>query len=207
MATILSLLLLVQTMQSAESLRFAQVAEQGYDTSCGLSVLAELLTRYWNYPISEEALLAEWSVLRQMSGQPQNPTSTRNQENYSVSFKDMQDLLSHNGFSSKAFRFTYEQLVKASGSYAPLILHFADQEGHFVLCLYAEDDFLVIADPAEGVYWLSREDRLPRWQGYALLVQKTGQKKEKGTLDRIVQEAQEKRETLQKLSLIRCGGR
>jgi predicted double-glycine peptidase len=148
-------------MQSAESLRFAQVAEQGYDTSCGLSVLAELLTRYWNYPISEEALLAEWSVLRQMSGQPQNPTSTRNQENYSVSFKDMQDLLSHHGFTSKAFRFTYEQLVKASGSYAPLILHFADQEGHFVLCLYAEDDFLVIADPAEGVYWLSRRTGFP----------------------------------------------
>lgn len=175
MATILSLLLLVQTMQSAECLRFAQVAEQGYDTSCGLSVISELLTRYWNYPISEEALVAEWSALRQMGGQPQEPTSTRNQENFSVSFKDMQDLLSHHGFASKAFRFTYEQLVKAAKTYAPMVLHFADQEGHFVLCLAAEEACLVIADPAEGVSWLSREDLLPRWQGYALLVQKTGQ--------------------------------
>ncbi|MCA1950285.1 MAG: hypothetical protein LDL24_06920 [Treponema sp.] len=196
MAEILSFLLLVQTMQSAEALRFAQVAEQGYDTSCGLSVLSDLLTRYWDYPVSEEVLVTEWISLQRTQG-----------KNYTISFKDMQNLLAQHGFVSKAFRFTYEQLVKATKTYAPIILHFADQAGHFVLCLTAEDTYLVIADPAEGIYWLSRDDLLSRWQGYALLVQRSNQQKNATTLTGIVQDTLEKRETLQRLSLIQYGGR
>lgn len=196
MATILSFLLLVQNMQSAEALRFAQVAEQGYDTSCGLSILSDLLTRYWDYPVSEEILVTEWLSLQQTQ-----------RENYTISFKNMQNLLAQHGFTSKAFRFTYEQLIKATKTYAPIILHFADQAGHFVLCLAADDASLVIADPAEGVYWLFRDDLLSRWQGYALLVQRSNQQKNTTTLTRIIQDTQEKRETLQRLSLIQFGGR
>ncbi|MCA1951052.1 MAG: hypothetical protein LDL24_10805 [Treponema sp.] len=200
MATILSFLLLVQKMQSAESLRFAHVAEQGYDTSCGLTVLSDLLSRYWDYPVSEETLLTAWRSLKQRCEQAQG-------KNYAISFKDMQDLLAQEGFASKAFCFTYAQLVKAAQTYAPIVLHFADQAGHFVLCLTADDASLVIADPAEGVYWLSRDDLLSRWQGYALLVQRSDQQKNKATLHRILQDTQEKRETLTRLSLIQWGGR
>jgi hypothetical protein len=78
MAGILSFLLLLQNVQSTETLRFAHVAEQGYDTSCGLSALSDLVSRYWNCPVS-----------------------------------------------------------KAVTTYAPIVIHFADQEGHFVLCLSA----------------------------------------------------------------------
>ncbi|MCA1950976.1 MAG: hypothetical protein LDL24_10410 [Treponema sp.] len=55
---------------------------------------------------------------------------------------------------------------------------------------------------AEGTYWLSRDDLLSRWQGYALLVQRSDQQKNTTALRRIVQDIQEKRETLQRLSLI-----
>ncbi|MEW6564411.1 MAG: cysteine peptidase family C39 domain-containing protein [Spirochaetota bacterium] len=188
MAAILSLVLLLQNIQSLETLRFSHVAEQGYDTSCGLSVLSELVSRYWNYPISEETFLREWiSTVKEYT----------TKEQYSISFKDMRDLIAHHGFASKAFRFTYNQLIKAAATYAPIIIHFADQEGHFVLCLSATEDYLVIADPAEGVYWISREDFQKRWQGYALLVQLPGKTKQTETLTSIVQERAENRSVLQ----------
>lgn len=205
MAELLSFLLLLQNIQGLEELRFSSVAEQGFDTSCGLSILSDLLTRYWNYPVTEEALLTEWLTLRQAQTQPAADNKLQAEDTYAISFKDMQDLLFNHGFVAKAFRFTYAQLVKASGSYAPLILHFADQEGHFVLCLHAEDDFLVIADPAEGVYWLSRDDVLLRWQGYALLVQRPGQMKESQALRAAVEEVLERRNTLQRLTQLSFG--
>jgi ABC-type bacteriocin/lantibiotic exporter with double-glycine peptidase domain len=200
MAELLSFLLLLQNIQGLEELRFSSVAEQGYDTSCGLSILSDLLTRYWNYPVTEETLLTEWLSHRQAQTQPAADNKLQTEDTYTISFKDMQDLLTSHGFVSKAFRFTYTQLVKASSSYAPLILHFADQEGHFVLCLYAEDECMVIADPAEGVYWLSRDDVLHRWQGYALLVQQPSRMKESQALTAAVDEALERRNTLQRLT-------
>jgi ABC-type bacteriocin/lantibiotic exporter with double-glycine peptidase domain len=205
MAELLSFLLLLQNIQGLEELRFSSVAEQGYDTSCGLSILSDLLTRYWNYPVTEEALLTEWLTLRQAQTQPATDNKLHTEDIYAISFKDMQDLLSSHGFVSKAFRINYTQLVKATSSYAPLILHFADQEGHFVLCLHAEDDFLVIADPAEGVYWLSRDDVILRWQGYALLVQRPGQMKESQALRAAVEETLERRNTLQRLTQLSLG--
>jgi predicted double-glycine peptidase len=197
MAGILSLLLLVQHLEGFEAQHFSHVAEQRFDTSCGLLVLSDLMSRYWGYPLSVETLLAEW-----LSGISE---PHEQEENYTISFKDMQNLLTNHGFSSKAFRFTYDQLVKAVNSYAPLILHFSEQEGHFVLCLSAQDDVLVIADPAEGVYWISKEDFLSRWQGYALLVHHKVFQKQTKLLSEVVQEPRDARTTLQNLSLYTQG--
>ncbi|HOJ98807.1 MAG TPA: cysteine peptidase family C39 domain-containing protein [Termitinemataceae bacterium] len=206
MAGILSFLLLLQQVQGLEPLRFSHVAEQGYDTSCGLSVLSDLVSRYWNYPLSEETLVSEWFTLRQTSERSHTNDIGRAEEDYTISFKDMQDLLARHGFVSRGFRFSYDQLVKAARSYAPLILHFADQEGHFVLCLAAEEEYLVIADPAEGVYWLSRDALLSHWQGYALLIQHPTLLKNQPALERTVQEAHSRQESLQFLSGIQGGG-
>ena len=207
MAGLLSFLLLLQNLNGSEALRFSHVAEQGYDTSCGLSVLSDLVSRYWDKPIPEETFLSEWLALHEQREESFTTTSDDTDKDYSISFKDMQELLDLQGCTSKAFRFTYSQLVKAASTYAPLVLHFADREGHFVLCLSAEDEFLVIADPAEGVYWLSREDFLSRWQGYALLVQVQGHTKQQEVLNTILHETRAKRATLQSLSSYNSGVR
>ena len=199
MASILSLLLLLQNLTGFEAQHFSSVAEQGFDTSCGLSVLSDLMSRYWMYPLSEDALINDWLS---SIAEPHNQVDT-----YTISFKDMQNLLTNHGFSSKAYRFTYDQLVKAAVSYAPLILHLSDQEGHFVLCLSAQDDVLVIADPAEGVYWISKADFLFHWQGYSLLVQHKVLQKQTKQLSELVQHTLDSRVTLQNLSLYTQGVR
>lgn len=144
--------------------------------------------------------------MRPSPERPHTSDTGKNEEDYTISFKDMQTLLARHGFVSRGFRFSYDQLVKAARSYAPLILHFADQEGHFVLCLAAEEDLLVIADPAEGVYWLSRDALLSRWQGYALLVQHPTLLKNQTALERTVQEARLRKERLQFFSGLQRGG-
>lgn len=83
----------------------------------------------------------------------------------------MQRILESRGFVSKAFRFTYPQLIKAVTTYGPVILYFFDDEGHFVLCLHVDEDVAVIADPTSGLSFLSKEDLEQHWQGPALLVQ------------------------------------
>jgi predicted double-glycine peptidase len=199
MAGILSFLLLLQNVQSTETLQFAHVAEQGYDTSCGLSALSDLVSRYWNCPVSEETFLHEWLSLGKQRA--------IDHEQYAISFKDMQDLLALHGFASKGFRFTYDQLIKAVTTYAPIVIHYADQEGHFVLCLSANDEFLVIADPAEGVYWLFRQDFQRRWQGYALLVQSSIHTKQVEALNTAVQESTAHHIALQNFSNLNSGVR
>jgi len=206
MAGILSLLLLLQNLQSSETLRFSYVAEQGYDTSCGLSVLSDLVSRFWNCPVSEETFLNEWQSLGQQKAEA-SASQTKTQKQYAISFKDMQELLALHGFTSKAFRFTYSQLIKAAATYVPIVIHFADQEGHFVLCLSAKDESLVIADPAEGVYWLSRKDFQARWQGYALLVQSSIHHKQVDALNVVVQESTAQRTALQNFSNLNSGAR
>jgi predicted double-glycine peptidase len=48
--------LLATMMLSEEDLRFTHVYKQGYDTSCGVAVIASLLNTYWNIPIAEADL-------------------------------------------------------------------------------------------------------------------------------------------------------
>ncbi len=185
MKELLCMLLCLTSGVSMESQKFASIAEQGYDTSCGLSTLADLLHRYWNFPVSEQDLLNLWI-----------DTQNTATEDYAVSFADMIHILSYYGFYSKAFRFTYAELVKATVSYTPILVHFADQEGHFALCLAATDEYLVIADPAEGTYWLSREDFLDRWKGYSLLVTRKDIQKDTSILEQTTKEVQQRREAL-----------
>ncbi|MCX7656562.1 MAG: cysteine peptidase family C39 domain-containing protein [Treponemataceae bacterium] len=139
-------------------------------------------------------------------GAPHTNDTGRAEEDYTISFKDMQDLLASHGFVSRAFRFSYAQLVKAARSYAPIILHWEDREGHFVLCLGAEEEYLVIADPAEGVYWLSRDDALDHWKGHALLVQHPTLFKNQFALEKTVQETRLRKERLQFFSELQRGG-
>lgn len=152
MRLLLSLLLLSETVDR-ESLRFVYSAEQGYDTSCGLTTLACLMDRYWDVPVDESALAEEFLAEKLAEG------------NLTVSFSDMALILDAKGFVWKAYRMTLEQLEKAAAGYAPLIVHYERPEGHFALVLSARGGELVTADPAEGTVTRGRDYFESRWSG------------------------------------------
>ncbi|HPC70762.1 MAG TPA: cysteine peptidase family C39 domain-containing protein [Treponema sp.] len=163
MIYILSLLLSIKPLQGTEVHKFKYVTEQAFDTSCGLAILSDLMTRFWNCKVCEYELIQRWLEWKSNNNKQQNAT-------YSISFLDMQSLLNIYGFTSRAYKLQYEDLIQISTNYSPIIIHLSDQNGHFVLCLAAYEDFIIISDPAEGTYWLSRKAFNDRWKGYCILV-------------------------------------
>ena len=151
------LLLLLSGTADRESLRFSFSAEQGYDSSCGLSVLASLMDRYWKKPVDEASLVREFFSAKLAGG------------DLTVSFADMASVLKAKGFVCKAYQMTYDQLEKALGSYAPLIVHYDRPLGHFALALSARRGELLVADPAEGATSLGRRHFESRWSGKVLV--------------------------------------
>ncbi len=150
------LLLIISETADRESLRFANCAEQGYDTSCGLTTLAFFMDKFWGMPADETALAREFFTDKLASG------------DLTVSFADMAKILESRGFVWKAFRMNFEQFTAASARYAPCIVHYDKPEGHFALVLAIEDGFVIVADPAEGSVALGRRYFESRWSGAVL---------------------------------------
>jgi hypothetical protein len=150
------LLLVLSETADKESLRFAYSAEQGYDSSCGLTTLAYFMDRFWGVPAEETALAEEFFADKLAVG------------DLTVSFADMAGILEARGFEWKAFRMTFEQFAAASARYAPLIVHYDKPEGHFALALSAQDGEIILADPVEGVIALRRRYFEAMWSGAVL---------------------------------------
>ena len=150
------LLLIVSETTDRESLRFAYCAEQGYDTSCGLTTLVYFMDKFWGIPAEETALAGEFFSEKLDAG------------DLTVSFADMAKILESRGFAWKAFRMNFEQFTAASARYAPLIVHYDKPEGHFALALATEDGVIIVADPAEGTIALERHAFESKWSGAVL---------------------------------------
>lgn len=150
------LLLLISETADRESLRFAYCAEQGYDTSCGLTTLAFFMDKFWNIKAEETILAGEFFADKLAAG------------DLTVSFADIARILEARGFEWKAFRMNFAQFVAASARYAPLIVHYDKPEGHFALALAIEDGAVIVADPAEGLIVLERHYFESRWSGAVL---------------------------------------
>ena len=150
------LFLILTETTDRESLRFAYCAEQGYDTSCGLTTLAFFMDRFWGIQAEETALAEEFFAEKLAAG------------DLTVSFADMARILEARGFAWKALRMNFEQFEAASAGYAPLIVHYDKPEGHFALALATEDGVIIVADPAEGAIALSRFTFESKWSGAVL---------------------------------------
>jgi predicted double-glycine peptidase len=137
-------------------LRFSFIAEQGYDSSCGLTVLASLLDRYWGRRTNELNLVGEFFADRLAK------------DDLTISLADMARVLLAKGFACKAYEMSYEQLEKAVGKYPPIIVHFDRTGGHFALILATRGGELLLADPAEGTSWKERRRFESEWSGKAL---------------------------------------
>ena len=73
------------------------------------------------------------------------------------------------GFSAKAVKGPYEALPQVP---LPAIAHVTTRRGpgHFVVLYRVRTDAVVVADPAQGVRRLSRDEFGRDWTGYLLLV-------------------------------------
>jgi len=140
-----------------ESLRFAYSAEQGYDSSCGLTTLASLLDKFWGMPADETALAKEFLADKLATG------------DLMVTFAEMARILEARGFAWKAYRMNFGQLAAAAASYAPLIVHYDRPEGHFALVLSVHDGAATISDPAEGTIAMERVHFESKWSGAVLV--------------------------------------
>jgi len=145
------------SVQDKESLRFQYCLEQGYDTSCGMTVAGTMLDRYWDIPVTELELIE--TVLR----------DKLDSGDYTVSLADMSTAFSAYGLSSKAYKLDWDGLIQVIGKgFAPLIVHYEFPEKHFALLLGFRDGRAITVDPARGMESLSREQFLARYSGVAM---------------------------------------
>jgi len=149
---------LLDDVKSKESLRFAWVREQGFDTSCGWASVATLLELYWDKPVSEKDLLGE---LWEATGLPASFTMT---------LADARRLVERSGLNARGFRMDWAALSGAVAQYAPVLVHYDRPRAHFALVLGVDGERVVCADPARGLEVISRGEFEDRWSGAALFV-------------------------------------
>ncbi len=131
--------------------------EQGFDTSCGMSVVATALDRYWGVPTDEAELLESTVGEKLVVG------------DYTVSLADMARAFMVRDVAARAFRLDWNGLegLVAKG-YAPLVVHYAEPDKHFALLLGFKDGRAVTVDPARGLESLSRDAFEARYSGAAM---------------------------------------
>lgn len=171
------MLVLLSGMEDRESLRFTYSREQGYDDSCGFQALACFLGLYWRIPVDEEELFSAFLLAERPGADPPEAGEAR-----TVSLEDLRIILCDRGFLAEAWEMCYEGLVKACASYAPLLVHYDKPRGHFVVLLGADAGGVIVADPAEGLVFLSSADFGLRWSGNTLLARLPGASPDEGLL-------------------------
>jgi predicted double-glycine peptidase len=189
MLKIAFLVLVLARMEDRESLRFSYCTEQGFDDSCGLSALACLMDKYWNWPSNELSLATDYLAA--------NPDT----EALQVSLATMAEILEKNSFIYKAYQMNYEELCRAAENYAPLLVHYSKPIGHFALVLSTNDTWLLAADPAEGCICIEQKSFQDRWSGVVLAVLGTKTEKNIALLCDAINEAEPRRALLAKASV------
>ncbi|MFP4363586.1 MAG: cysteine peptidase family C39 domain-containing protein [Spirochaetia bacterium] len=147
-----------------ETMRFQYSGEQGFDTSCGLSTAATLLSVYWSIPVTEAELIQEVFSIEEVT-QAQDPTDT-----YTVNFNDISSVLSIYGVVSRPYRMNLPEIRDAlSQGFAPLLVHYEAPTEHFALVLAVLGRRIITADPARGVQLLRTQQFEQRYSGAVLV--------------------------------------
>lgn len=170
-----------------ESMRFAFVSEQGYDTSCGYSAAVSLLSLYWRLPVREDDLVARYASDKIAAGRLE------------VSFEELARIFDDYGFSVKGVRMNWEQLVSALERYAPIVIHYTKPDRHFVLALHAKGGWIITLDPALGCEILSREQFMERWSKAALLARSDKASRDDALVARVKATEWDRHELLERL--------
>jgi len=130
---------------SWKALRDARIVKQDFDYSCGAASLATLLTEYYGFPISEQALL-----------------HAMDKGEMSASFDDMARALAQFGFKAQGFAASWEQLVKLR---MPVVVYLRHRKNdHFSVLRGIDANTVWLADPSLGNRTYSKTQFLAMWQ-------------------------------------------
>ena len=151
------------------------------------------MATYWDVPASESALARDFLKEKLEAG------------DYTTNFADMKRILEAKGFKVAAYKMNLSQLSKAADKYAPLLVHYAEPEGHFVLVLSVQEESVVVADPAQGLETLALKDFEALWSGYVLLAAIPNRKPNGVALDGARAEALGRNRLLERASLTQAG--
>jgi len=133
-------------VQSWKTLRDARIVKQDSDYSCGAASLATLLTEYYQFPVSEQALL-----------------QAMDKGEMSASFEDMaRALVAQFGFKAQGFAASWEQLVKLR---VPVVVYLKHRKNdHFSVLRGIDANTVWLADPSLGNRTYSKAQFLAMWQ-------------------------------------------
>jgi ABC-type bacteriocin/lantibiotic exporter with double-glycine peptidase domain len=151
------------------------------------------MSTYWGIPASENTLARDFLKEKLEAS------------DYTTNFADMKRILEAKGFKVAAYKMNPSQLSKATERYAPLLVHYAKPEGHFVLVLSVREESVVVADPAQGLESLALKDFEALWSGYVLLAAIPKRKPNNVALDGARAEALGRNKLLERASLTQAG--
>ncbi len=188
MHNFMAVLALMTSLTDNETLRFQWSSEQGFDTSCGYSAAVALMDTWWNIPVTELELLATTAATGNAD------------EDFMVSFRSLSDLLASYGFAVKAYKMDWKQLKAAAEKYAPVLVHFDGYMGHFALVLGFDGDTAIVADPAEGTRFATKDEFEGKWSGNVLLAVHSGKKRNDTELAQAIADTASRLDVLERVS-------
>ncbi len=152
--------MLIALLPSFQELEQEFLLRQQYDDSCGYAAVATLLSCWYGRDVTEGQLLEETVD----SGEELSRT---------VSFADMAALMDSRGVTSRGYRLDIEVLPEVCRQWGPVICWDDAGTGHFYLLVgvtFSRDEpVYIIADPNDGISFLSESSFSSRWSGRALL--------------------------------------
>ena len=138
--------------------RFQTVILQQYDYSCGSAALATLLTFHYERPTSEQDVF--------LSMYASGDQAKIQQVGFSL--LDMKRYLERRGLRADGFKMDLGKLIEIGAPAITLINLFG--YNHFVVFKGAENNQVVVGDPALGVRVYTYEQFTAVWNGIAFLV-------------------------------------
>ncbi|HWS86394.1 MAG TPA: cysteine peptidase family C39 domain-containing protein [Pyrinomonadaceae bacterium] len=152
------------------------VIRQTSQATCGPAALATLLTFYLDDPVTEAELVAQIGKDgKTMTNLDELVKACKARGHKAEGYclgekkedKDKRTLCR----LTDGYRVELPKLLRVVGRRGvPVLVRFKEPILHFVLAVGGVDDFVLIADPAQGEVAIHRSDFLRRWDGFALVV-------------------------------------
>lgn len=156
----IDLLLTLSLLTSFDEVKFSDIQKQLYDSSCGYASVSTVMSNWYGEEVEELDLINESISVTEGSD-----------FKYTTSLKDLMTIFENHGYYVKAFKMDYKALISASEKYAPLIVHFVQEDkGHFLVVLYADEDIVLVSDPSSGTHTMFRKEFEKEFSGNVLLV-------------------------------------
>lgn len=149
----------VDTDETAKSVRRKSVIRQTSPATCGPAAIATLLTFYFDDPATEEEVM-------KLAGTDRKSISN---------LRQLRNACRARGYQAEGFRLSLQQLLqKVEKTGTPVLVHLKEPTQHYVLVVGSAEDFILISDPSRGEVSIHRLDFLRRWDNFALVVRPTG---------------------------------